>query len=159
MGGGGGGGPSLGDLMRLEELAKKKMSQAETGRRNVFISFANEDKSLVELLRGQAKHEDSTLEFNDWSLREPFDSKRADYIRQGIRERIRQASVTLVYVSDYTASSKWVNWEIEESLRLGKKVVGIYRGEPPAQLPPAIFKHGIKLVRWSHEGIAKELMS
>ena len=112
---------------------------------------------MVELLRGQAQKEDSTLDFNDWSLRAPFDSERADYIRKGIRERIRQASVTLVYVSDHTARSKWVNWEVEESVKLGKKVVGVYQGEIPRQLPPAIKKHGIRVIAWSHKGIAKEL--
>jgi len=133
------------------------MTSPESGRRNVFISFANEDKPLVELLRGQAQNEDSTLEFNDWSLRVPFDSERAESIRQGVRERIRQASVTLVYVSDHTARSKWVNWEVEESLKLEKKVVGVYQGEIPRQLPPAIKKHGIKVIAWSHKGLAKEL--
>lgn len=127
------------------------------GRRNVFISFTNEDKPLVELLRGQAQKEDSTLEFNDWSLRAPFDSERADDIRQGIRERIRQASVTLVYVSNHTARSEWVNWEVEESVKLGKKVIGVYQGEIPRSLPPAIKKHRIKVIAWSHKGIAKAL--
>ncbi len=126
-------------------------------RRNVFISFTNEDKPLVELLRGQAQKEDSTLEFNDWSLRPPFDSERADDIRQGIRERNRQASLTLVYVSSHTARSKWVNWEVEESVKLGKKVVGVYQGEMPRSLPPAIKKHRIKVIAWSHKGIAKAL--
>ena len=137
--------------------AKKRTRSPEGGRRNVFISFTNEDKPLVELLRGQAQKEDSTLDFNDWSLRAPFDSARADYIREGIRERIRQASVTLVYVSDHTAGSKWVNWEIEESVNLGKKVVGVYQGEIPGRLPPAIKKHKIRVIAWSHKGIAKAL--
>jgi hypothetical protein len=137
--------------------ASKKTRSPEGGRRNVFISFTNEDKPLVELLRGQAQKEDSTLDFNDWSLRAPFDSARADYIREGIRERIRQASVTLVYVSDHTAGSKWVNWEVEESVKLGKKVVGVYQGELPGKLPPAIRKHRIRVIAWSHKGIAREL--
>ena len=133
------------------------MKSPEGGRRNVFISFTNEDKPLVELLRGQAQKEDSTLNFNDWSLAAPFDSERADFVREGIRERIRQASVTIVYVSDHTATSKWVNWEVEESVKLGKRVVGVYQGEKPRQLPPAIKKHGIRVIAWSHKGIAKEL--
>ena len=133
------------------------MKSPEGGRRNVFISFTNEDKPMVELLRGQALKEDSTLDFNDWSLRAPFDSERGDYIRQGIRERIRQASLTLVYVSDRTAKSKWVNWEVEESVKLEKKVVGVYQGELPRQLPPAFKKHRIRVIAWSHKGIAKAL--
>ncbi len=97
------------------------------------------------------------MDFNDWSLRAPFDSERADDIREGIRERIRQASLTLVYVSDHAAGSKWVNWEVEESVKLGKKVVGVYQGEIPGRLPPAIKKHRIRVIAWSHKGIAKAL--
>ena len=112
---------------------------------------------MVELLRGQAQKEDSAVDFNDWSLRAPFDSKRAETIREGIRERIRQASLTLVYVSDHSAKSKWVNWEVEESVKLGKKVVGVHGGDLPRKLPPAIKKHGIRVIAWSLKGIAKEL--
>lgn len=148
--------PSPDDLKRRRVLARKTRTP-EGGSRNVFISFTNEDKPLVELLRGQALNEDSTLTFNDWSLRAPFESKRAETIRQGIRERIRQSSVTLVYVSDHAAMSTWVNWEVEESVKLGKKVVGVYQGEHPPQLPPAIKKHGIRVIAWSHKGIAREL--
>jgi hypothetical protein len=137
--------------------AKKRTKSPEGGRRNVFISFTNEDKPMVELLRGQAQKEDSTVDFNDWSLRAPFDSERAEHIREGIRERIRQASLTLVYVSDHTAGSKWVDWEVEESIKLGKKVVGVYQGEIPGRLPPAIRKHRIRVIAWSHKGIAKAL--
>ena len=133
------------------------MKPPESGRRNVFISFTNEDKPMVELLRGQAQKEDSTVEFNDWSLRAPFDSERAETIREGIRERIRQASLTLVYVSDHAAKSKWVNWEVEESVKLEKKVVGVYQGEVPGQLPPAIKKHKIRVIAWTHKGIARAL--
>ena len=133
------------------------MKPPDDERRNVFISFTNEDKPMVELLRGQAQKEDSTLEFNDWSLRAPFDSERGDFVRNGIRERIRQASVTLVYVSDHTAKSKWVNWEVEESVKLEKKVVGVYQGEIPGRLPPAIKKHRIRVIAWTHKGIAKVL--
>jgi hypothetical protein len=148
--------PSPGDLKRRRILARKRNSPAGAGR-NVFISFTNEDKPMVELLRGQAQKEDSTVDFNDWSLRAPFDSERGDYIRQGIRERIRQASLTLVYVSGHTAKSMWVNWEVEESVKLEKKVVGVYQGEVPRQLPPAFKKHRIRVIAWSHKGIAKAL--
>ena len=152
MGGGGGGGPSAADLTRLEQMAKKTLRDSEEKpRRNVFISFAHEDKAEVDLLRGQAKNENNDLEFNDWSLREPFKSKRADYIRQGISERIKQSSMTLVYVSDNTASSEWVNWEIRKSLELGKKVIAVHKGDaPPSSLPFAVEEHRIKVVAWKN---------
>lgn len=69
----------------------------------------------------------------------PYDSADAEYIRRGIRERIRQSSVTVGYLSEKTTSSKWVDWETRETVALGKGVIAGYKGEaPPANLPPAI---------------------
>lgn len=156
MGGGGGRGPSRDELTYLEELARKALREGEKStKRNVFISFDTEDKNDVNLLRAQAKNEDSDIEFNDWSLREPFDSKRADYIKKGIRERIERSSVTVVYVSEHTASSKWVDWEIRESIRLGKGLVAVHKGEsPPRRLPDAMVEHKVPVIQWTQTGIA-----
>jgi len=156
MGGSSGGGPSRRDLSKLVELAKKTLR--ETGQEskcNVFISFAYEDLREVNLLRGQAKNENSELEFNDWSLREPFDSKRAEYIKQGIRDRIKQSSVMLVYLSNKTVQSKWVDWEIRESIKLGKGVLAVYKGVvPPKTVPSAITEYKIKSIKWTQSGLA-----
>ena len=158
MGGSGGRGPSRRDLSRLEKIARDTLRSAETGKRNVFISFVHEDINEVNLLRCQAKDENSKLEFNDWSLREPFDSKRAEYIKRGIRERINQSSVTMVYISEQTASSKWVNWEIQESIRLGKGVIAVHKGDSqPKSLPSAIREHNVPVISWTHKGIAEAI--
>lgn len=158
MGGTGGGGRSLrrDELRALEQAARASLREAaQPKRRNVFISFIEEDLAEVNLLRGQAKNEDSNLEFNDWSLRKPFDSEDAEYIKRGIRERIRQSSVTVVYVTENTTKSKWVDWEIRESIKLGKAVIAMYKGErPPHNLPSAITELKISLVPWSHEAIS-----
>lgn len=88
MGGGGGrGGLTFEEKLRLEQVAKETLSKASgDGKCNVFISFVTEDLDEVNLLRGQAKNDNCDLEFNDWSLGEPFDSQKADYTRRGIRE-------------------------------------------------------------------------
>lgn len=161
MGGGGGGGRGLtpDELRSLEQTAKDSLkSAAGTGKCNVFISFSSEDLDEVNLLRGQAKNENSEIEFNDWSLKKPFDSAEAEYVRRGIRERIRQCSVTVVYVSDDTASSKWVDWEIRESIALGKGVVAMHKGDsPPSRLPTALVEHGVPVVPWSQKELANAI--
>jgi hypothetical protein len=152
MGGGGGRGrTTLGDINSLIEKAKEEIRRGEGAqRKNVFLSFAYEDLNEVNLLRGQAKSENSNIEFNDWSVREPYDSSRADYIKQRIGERISQSSVTVVYISSDTAQSKWVNWEIEESLRRNKAVIAVHKGDAaPNVLPKSIKDNGIKIVPWS----------
>lgn len=147
-GGGGGGGFSPQDLSSLEEKARDELRKAS--KRNVFLSFAYEDVNEVNLLRGQAKNENSDLEFNDWSVQEPFDSDRAAYIRQRIGERIGQASVVVVYLSADSAQSKWVNWEVEEALHRGKRVLAVHKGDAaPQQRPASVTANKIRVVPWS----------
>ena len=145
---GGDGGPrGLGDVKRLEAVANEAL---ERKRRNVFISFAHEDINEVNLLRGQAKNEQSDLDFIDRSLQAPFNSSRADYIRSRLGDRINQASMTVVYLSEDTRRSKWVAWEVRKSIELKKDVMAVHAGDrPPSRLPSFIKKYRIKVVPWS----------
>ena len=160
MGGGGGGRGLIPDeLKTLEQRAKKALKEGDGGgRRNVFISFSSDDIDEVNLLRGQAKNENSNIEFNDWSLKKPFNSEEANYIKRGIRERIRQSSATIVYVSNKTADSKWVDWEVRESLAMGKGVVAMHKGNaPPRRLPKTIVDNKIPVVPWNQKQLAKAI--
>lgn len=151
MGGGGSSSHGIGDLESLIERAKEELKAGEKqGKKNVFISFTYEDIDQVNLLRAQAKNDKSPIEFNDWSVSEPFNSERAPYIKQKIGQRINQSSLTVVYLSNKTSGSEWVEWEIEESLRKGKHVVGVFAGEKqPTKFPKAIGQNKIKCVPWS----------
>jgi len=150
MGGGGGGSRGIGDVKSLIERAKEELRGGEdTGRRNVFISFDYGDIADVNMLRASTKNDKSPIEFNDWSVSEPIDSERAQYIKQKISDRINQSSLTVVYVSDKTPQSRWVAWEIEKSLELGKRVIGVYKGDKAPLLPAAFKQNGLKAVPWS----------
>ncbi|MBF0423064.1 MAG: TIR domain-containing protein [Magnetococcales bacterium] len=157
MGGGGGGGrDTLGDISGLERKAKEIIKQSEGRLRNVFISFAYEDIQDVQALRAQSANENCDIAFNDYSVKDPFDSKRADYIKQKLVDRINQTSVTVVYLSPETEKSSWVRWEVEKSLELGKTVVATHKGNmPPSNLPPWVKTFDIKIVPWS--GLSGEI--
>jgi len=146
MGGNGGGGwSSLGDVRALEEKAKEAL---QGGKRNVFISFAIEDEDEVNCLRAQAKNDKSDIEFNDHSVKEPYDSDRAEYIRRKIAERINRTSTIVVYLSKNTAQSKWVKWEVEKSIELGKRVIAVHAGDKPTSKVPG-WLDGLNIVAWS----------
>ncbi len=149
MGGGSGGGWSiLGDISALENRAKEVLK--EGAKRNVFISFDTDDIDEVNLLRAQAKNEKSDIEFNDHSVKEPYDSERADYIKRKITERIKRSSTCVVYLSERTAKSKWVQWEVEKCRQLGKTVIGTHKGDrQPSNMPDWVASSGIKVVPWS----------
>lgn len=151
MGGGGGGSRSIGDIQSLVDKAKQELrEETQSGRKNVFISFSYEDVDEVNLLRAHSKNEKSPIEFNDWSVSEPINSERAQYIKQKIAERINQSSLTVVYLSPSACNSQWVKWEIEESLRRGKQVIGVYKGDTaPKSLPESFSQKGLTIVPWS----------
>lgn len=146
-------------LQKLQEKAKQVLQEgaAETAR-HVFISFAHEDFNLVNMLRGQARNENTDINFDDHSLKKPFDSNDANYIKQGITDKIGRASVTVVFLTEHSAQSRWVNWEIEESIRQGKGVIGVYRGSSaPTDLPTAFRVNNCTAVPWTHEGLARAI--
>lgn len=145
---------SASDYSHLEGIAKRTLMQSQEGNRHVFISFDHEDLTTINLLRGQAKNDKIPIDFDDYSVKKPFNSENADYIKRQIKERIEKCSVTLVYLSDKSAKSNWVNWEIEESIRQGKGVIGIYSGDtPPKILPTGIVNNKCKLVKWSVDSL------
>ncbi|WP_312341275.1 TIR domain-containing protein [Stutzerimonas nitrititolerans] len=142
-----GGWGRLGDVRSLEQKAKAALNE---GKRNVFISFATEDMAEVNLLRGQAKNDNNDIEFNDHSVREPYDSEQAEYIKRKIAERINRSSITVVFISKHTEQSRWVKWEVEKSLELGKKVVAVHSGRRLSGAEPKwVSEHKIKTVPWS----------
>ena len=143
---------------RLAKVAQNSFDNAQPEKRNIFISFDYRDLGDVTLLRGQAKNENNDLEFNDYSLKEPFNSERAEYIKNGIRERIRQASVTVIYISDVTRESQWVEWEARESIAQGKGIICVHKGDtPPANLPKFVTEFSVKVVPWRHRELSQAI--
>ena len=126
--------------------------------RNVFLSFVEEDLNLVNLFRGQAKNENNDLEFSDYSVKEPFDSKNADYIRQQIRNLIKKVSVTLCLIGETTYKSRWVDWEIKTSAELGKGLVGVrLHSSPKDIIPQALKDNKAEIVDWDIKKIVQAI--
>jgi Thoeris protein ThsB, TIR-like domain len=127
-------------------------TRPDGARRNVFISFHSEDEAQVNLLRSQAKNEN--LDFRDYSVKEPFDEKW----KAQCRERIAQTSATIVMIGPDTANRDAVNWEIEESYRQGKKVIGvrIYRDRNDP-VPEAMKENKAAITTWDTENVQKHL--
>lgn len=90
-----------------------------------FLSFVEEDLNLVNLFRGQAKNQRLDLAFDDYSIKVPFDSQRAAYIGQGISAQIRLATLTICLYGPTTYQSRWVNWELNKTLEMGKPIMGV----------------------------------
>lgn len=128
--------------------------QGEHRRRNVFISFHNEDEAQVDFLRMQAQREEYDLEFNDHSVHEPISEKW----RQEVKERISRTSATIVMIGEHTAERPNVLFEINESYRQGKKVIGVrIYGDKNHRIPQPMLENNSSIVAWKLADIQAEL--
>lgn len=126
--------------------------------RHVFLSFVEEDLTRVHLFRGQAKNQNSDLEFDDYSVKVPINSSNAAYIKTQISAKIRVASVTIVLLGPTTHTSVWVTWEINKAVELGKKVFGVrLYNDKICPIPSALTSAGGKVLGWDISAIVKEI--
>jgi len=64
----------------------------------------------------------------------------------------------VVYVTDQTADSKWVDWGIRESILMGKGVVAMHKGDaPPARLPKAVTANNVPVLPWNQKELSKAI--
>jgi Thoeris protein ThsB, TIR-like domain len=108
-------------------------------KRRVFISFDHDDSEQVNGFLGLRNILDN-FEFYNHKLDRRVDSADGNYVGRVIKdEYIRPASVTIVLIGNTTAQSSWVQWEIQESIRQGKGLLGIRLkgtwGAVPAGIP------------------------
>lgn len=156
MGGGGRGNrhsyaSSSGNSVTLDKFAG---NQESNGKPRVFISFHMEDEAQINLLRQQAKNEQSDIQFTDYSVKEPFDEKW----KTQCAERINRTSVVIVMVGPETHQREAVNWEINKAYELNKKVVcvRIYRDENH-KIPQSCKENNAKVINWDLNSIKNEL--
>jgi hypothetical protein len=119
-------------------------------KKRVFFSFLGEDSNRVQGLRLLALTPNYDLEFYDESVRVPFNSQNAEYIKSKIREKISRTTVTVCLISEETGNSSWVNWEIEESIKKGNKIIAMaLKGVDRAVLPPSIKRLSLPFHAWN----------
>lgn len=110
-------------------------------KRRIFISFDHADTAQVNGFLGLRNIVEG-FEFYNHKLDHRIRSNDSEYIARVIREEyIAPASVIVVLIGNQTAQSAWVQWEIAESLRQGKGILGIRllgtAGQVPAGIPPS----------------------
>lgn len=127
--------------------------------KNVFISHVHKDDAglndLKNLLKGKG------LEVRDSSITadKPNNAKSPGYIKSEIlAPRIKWAGCMIVYISQETKTSKWVEWEIERAHKLGKTIVGVWeRGASGCELPDGLDAYADAVVGWNADKIIEAI--
>lgn len=138
---------------------------ANSNRRHLFISHHHEDDAevtkLTDLLSGHG------WDIRNSSIRmKPSNEQRREkglipeaVIERALRMRISWAQSVVVLIGKGTHARPWVNWEIEEAHRQGKRIVGVFiRGGTDADIPSALEKFATQeVVGWNSEAIIAAL--
>ncbi len=112
-------------------------------KRRIFISFDHDDTEKVNGFLGLRNIMDG-FEFYNHKLDQRIRSNDVDYVCRVIREDyIRPASVTVVLIGNRTAQSDWVRWEIAESLKQGKGILGIRLPNTNGLIPDGIPQNAV----------------
>ena len=77
--------------------------------KRIFIAFAVEDKTYRDFLVGQSKLKKSPFDFNDFSVKEPWDAKW----KTNCRSRIKGCDGVIALISKNTAKADGQLWEIQ----------------------------------------------
>ena len=103
--------------------------------RRVFFSFKYEDVMRANVVRNSwafaGTPERQAFGFVDAAKREQLKQQGDAAIAEWIREQMHGTSVTAVLMGAQTCESRWVRFEIEESVREGKGLLGIRIHEIP----------------------------
>ena len=117
-----------------------------------FISFQMEDKWARDFLAQHAKDKNNAIEFFDYSVKDPFDSKW----KTECTKRIDATKGTIVLIGATTHESEAVIWEIAETIRQGNYIFGIQINQDETHtLPKGLPTDNV--IRWNFEQIAQWL--
>lgn len=86
----------------------------------------------------------------------PINSFNASYIKQQLRQRIRNSNIVLALAGVYASHSDWMKWEIETAKALGIPIVGVIpRGQE--RISQTVYVNSIADVRWNTESIVQAI--
>jgi len=135
------------------------MSQ-ENNRRHVFISHHHADDAAVDKLTSLLSRHG--YDIRNSSIRaKPANQQRLEQglvprkvIERLLRRKISWASKVVVLIGKETHSREWVDWEIQEANKQGKRIIGVYeRGGTESDVPASLEKYASAIVGWDSNRI------
>lgn len=94
--------------------------------RTFFSFYYDDDIWRASNVRKSGALNQDEIEFIDASLWEEAETEGDAEVRKLIDEALEKSTVTCVLIGENTASRRWVKYEINESIRLGKGLFGVH---------------------------------
>lgn len=117
-------------------------------RKHIFISHAwNYNVDYYTILRWL---DESSIVYHNYSVPEhdPLDARNTRKLKDALTEQMRHANIVIIIAGMYTNHSGWIQYEINEAVRMGKKIIAIKpRGNE--RIPLAVQMAAHKTVNWN----------
>ena len=107
---------------------------------SAFLSFATEDKPLVDALRIRLRQQHPGLELLDHAVKDGYEE---DWRRECAR-KIDRATLLICLVGLTTHRSQAVAWEVDHGLSLGKHVVAVNLTAHVVTVPEVLARNAIE---------------
>lgn len=118
--------------------------------KRIFISFAIEDKNLRDLLKGQSRNENSSFEFIDMSVKQPWDSEW----KTNCRRRIKGCDGVISIITINTKNASGQIWEMKCAKEEGIPIIGIYGNYNHSGVAVPKECGYVKLINWTWPNIS-----
>ncbi|MDD2262490.1 MAG: TIR domain-containing protein [Candidatus Paceibacterota bacterium] len=128
--------------------------------KNVFISHHHKDdksvSALTDLLAGKKFNiRNSSIRVNEKN-KERLEKKQIPRktLERLLSMKMRWAGTVVVLIGSQTHSREWVNWELEQAAKQGKRIIGVHiNGASDSDVPANFEKYGDALVGWNSDRI------
>jgi hypothetical protein len=123
--------------------------------KNIFISHVHEDDALLPKLKELIGRAGMHVRDGSVNSTKPNEAQSEEHIKRNVlAPRIDWASTLVVLITQDTATSKWVNWEIQYAIEQGKNVFGVFaQGATDADIPEELGKHAAAIVGWQGDRV------
>lgn len=124
--------------------------------KNVFISHYHKDEENIHRLKKLLEPKGYRLKNSSIDSTKPNQATDPDYIRRLLRLRIHWSGTFICMIGPKTHTREWVDWEIEQAAKKGKRIVGVYVngiGQDQPTLPKNFEKYADALVGWTGDRI------
>jgi hypothetical protein len=122
--------------------------------KNVFVSHFNKDEENIGKLKDLLSKKGYTLKNASIDSTKPNRATNDEYIKRLLRLRIQWSGTFICLIGPNTHTRPWVDWEIEQANKKGKRIIGIFiNGAKDSDVPENFQKYGNALVGWTGDKI------
>ena len=120
--------------------------------KNIFISHYHKDDANVQQLKKRLKKigydvRNSSVDSTKYQNIKPS----TKFIQRHLSRCVRWSGTFICLIGEKTHSRPWVNYEINQAHKFGKKIVGIYKHgcSDNVELPKALKKYSNSIIGWN----------